>query len=83
MSKHTNSAACYIATRLTVKLWNRVREFRAPACNATYQSLPDYDVTPDGQRFLFLNNSEEGRPELSVVVNWPEELKQGSIAGKQ
>jgi tricorn protease-like protein len=28
---------------------------------ATYQSVPDYDVTPDGQRFLFLRAGEEAR----------------------
>ena len=43
---------------------------------ASYQTLPDYDVTPDGQRFLFLKTGDEGRAEISVVVNWPEELRQ-------
>jgi Tol biopolymer transport system component/predicted Ser/Thr protein kinase len=43
---------------------------------ASYQSLPDYDVTADGQRFLFTKAGEEGRQEINVVVNWPEELKQ-------
>ena len=43
---------------------------------ATYQSLPDYDVTSDGQRFLFLKTGDEGRAEISVVVNWPDELKE-------
>ncbi len=50
---------------------------------ATYQSLPDYDVTPDAQRFLFLNTGDESRAEISVVVNWPEELKQRSAPAKQ
>jgi hypothetical protein len=43
---------------------------------ATYQSLPDYDVTPDGQRFLFLKAGEEARSEISVVLNWASDLKQ-------
>jgi dipeptidyl aminopeptidase/acylaminoacyl peptidase len=48
----------------------------------TYQSLPDYDVTADGQRFLFLRASEEARSEINVVVNWTEELKQKAPQGK-
>jgi hypothetical protein len=37
-----------------------------------------YDVSPDGQRFLFVKaNVESGRPdEVRVVLNWTEELKQ-------
>ena len=50
---------------------------------ATYQSLPDYDATPDGQRFLFLKAGDEAQAEISVVVNWPEELKQRSAPAKQ
>jgi Tol biopolymer transport system component len=49
---------------------------------ATYQSLPDYDVTPDGQRFLFLKTGDEGRAEISVVVNWTDDLKQRISQGK-
>jgi Tol biopolymer transport system component len=37
-----------------------------------------YDVSPDGQRFLFVKaNVEIGSPdEVRVVLNWTEELKQ-------
>jgi serine/threonine protein kinase len=49
---------------------------------ATYQSIADYDVTADGQRFLFLKTGEEGRQEINVVVNWTEELKQKIPQGK-
>jgi eukaryotic-like serine/threonine-protein kinase len=49
---------------------------------ATYQSLPDYDVTPDGQRFLFLKAGEEARSEISVVLNWASDLKQKVPTGK-
>jgi serine/threonine protein kinase len=48
---------------------------------ATYQSLPDYDVTADGQRFLFLKAGEEARSEISVVLNWVEELKRSLPTG--
>ena len=49
---------------------------------ATYQSMPDYDVTPDGQRFLFLKAGEQPQSEISVVLNWTEELKQKVPAGR-
>jgi serine/threonine protein kinase len=50
---------------------------------ANYQSLPAYDVTPDGQRFLLTKTSEQGPQEINVVVNWTEELKQKAPTGKQ
>ncbi len=49
---------------------------------ATYQSLPAYDVTPDGQRFLLTKTGEQGAGEITVVVNWLEELKQKAPTGK-
>jgi serine/threonine-protein kinase len=41
---------------------------------------PQYDVTPDGQRFLLLasapgTNASVGRPRMVVVQNWFDELK--------
>jgi Tol biopolymer transport system component len=50
---------------------------------ATYQSLPGYDVTADGQRFLFTKAGEQAQSEISVVLNWTEELKQNAPAGKR
>jgi serine/threonine-protein kinase len=36
----------------------------------------NYDITPDGQRFLMVEGAEEGPPtEIVVVFNWFEELK--------
>ena len=38
------------------------------------QSVPNYDVSPDGQHFLMVKDeSSSGR--LNVVLNWFEELK--------
>ncbi len=39
-----------------------------------------YDVSPDGRRFLMVTaggtgNTETGRAEIHVVLNWVEELK--------
>ena len=47
------------------------------------RSLADYDVTPDGQRFLMLKNAEQKPGEISVVLNWTEELKQKVPAGNK
>ena len=44
----------------------------------TPRSFPDYDVSPDGQRFLMLkaNEQAQGAPaQINVVLNWFEELK--------
>jgi Tol biopolymer transport system component len=49
---------------------------------ATYNTMPAYDVTPDGQRFLLAKTAEQGPQEISVVLNWTEELKQKAPAGK-
>jgi Tol biopolymer transport system component/predicted Ser/Thr protein kinase len=43
----------------------------------TPRSFPDYDVSPDGQRFLMLKAAEQATPtQINVVLNWFEELKQ-------
>ena len=44
----------------------------------TPRSFPDYDVSPDGQRFLMLKHAEEQQntSQIIVVQNWIEELKQ-------
>jgi Tol biopolymer transport system component len=47
---------------------------------------PNYDVSPDGQRFLMLKPSEsaEAAPtQINVVLNWFEELKQKVPTGKK
>ena len=49
---------------------------------ASFQTMPDYDVTADGQRFLFVKAGEEPQSEISVVLNWTEELRQNA-AGKR
>ncbi len=49
---------------------------------ATYNTMPAYDVTPDGQRFLLAKTSEQGSREISVVLNWFEELRQKVPMGK-
>ena len=41
-------------------------------------TLADYDVTPDGQRFVMIEPSEEAleaTTQINVVLNWVEEIK--------
>ncbi len=45
-----------------------------------YTILPgfvNYDISPDGQRFLMMKEAdeEEGQGQINVVLNWFEELK--------
>jgi hypothetical protein len=44
----------------------------------------NYDVSPDGQRFLMLKpgGQDQAATQLNVVLNWFEELKQKVPAGK-
>jgi Tol biopolymer transport system component len=48
-------------------------------------STPNYDVSPDGQRFLMLKPAEEAQvpTQINVVLNWFEELKQKVPTGKK
>jgi eukaryotic-like serine/threonine-protein kinase len=48
-------------------------------------ALPNYDVTPDGQRFLMIKASQQGTSETQIIIvlNWLEELKQKVPTGKK
>jgi len=43
----------------------------------TPRSFPDYDVSPDGQRFLMLKAADQAQEsaQINVVLNWFEDLK--------
>jgi serine/threonine-protein kinase len=52
----------------------------------TPATLPNYDVSPDGQRFLMLKPVEQAQAaptQINVVLNWFEELKQKVPTGKK
>ena len=38
-------------------------------------SQRNYDVMPDGKRFIMVRPADAGRPRMHVVLNWFEELK--------
>jgi len=40
-------------------------------------TIPNYDVSPDGQRFLMLKPNEQAQAatQINVVLNWFEDLK--------
>jgi serine/threonine-protein kinase len=49
-------------------------------------AVANYDVSPDGQRFLMLKpvaQAQAGPTQINVVLNWFEELKQKVPAGKK
>jgi len=53
--------------------------------NTPPSSIPFYDVSADGQRFLMLMPSEQGQAaptQINVVLNWFEELKRRVPTGK-
>ena len=52
----------------------------------TGRTVPEYDVAPDGQRFLMLKPVEQAGAaptQINVVLNWFEELKQKVPTGKK
>jgi serine/threonine-protein kinase len=70
-----------VATAPTLKVATPVPLFQGPYYIApTGSPRPQYDVTPDGRRFLMLASipgadSAAARPRVVVVQNWHEELK--------
>jgi eukaryotic-like serine/threonine-protein kinase len=50
--------------------------FEAPYASVAVR-VPNYDVSPDGQRFLMIKVSEPTKPptQINVIANWFEELK--------
>ena len=52
---------------------------------ALYGFQPNFDVSPDGQKFLMIKASDqESAPtQINVVLNWFEELKQKVPTGKK
>jgi Tol biopolymer transport system component len=57
--------------------------------SATYmrhwEGLPDWDITPDGQRFIMIKvgETESAPTHMNVVLNWFEELKSRSDTGQK
>jgi len=35
----------------------------------------NYDISPDGQRFLMIKEEERQQDQINVITNWSEELK--------
>ena len=48
--------------------------------NTLQSGCPRYDVSPDGQRFLFIKAPEFDIRSLTVVLNWDVEVK-ATLAG--
>ncbi len=50
--------------------------FEGPYLSGPGGLRTNYDVTPDGQKFVMLQESEQATTQINVVLNWFEELKQ-------
>jgi hypothetical protein len=48
--------------------------FSAPSLRATSPDRTNYDVTPDGQRFVMIRREPEA-PRIQVWLNWADELR--------
>jgi hypothetical protein len=42
---------------------------------ASYGTFPNYDMSPDGERFLMVKDSEQEAKQVNVVLNWFSELE--------
>jgi Tol biopolymer transport system component len=74
-----------IATQAGFTAGNPRMLFEGPY-QATSATSPNYDVSPDGQRFLMLKpveQAERAPTQINVVLNWFEELKQKVPTGKK
>jgi len=73
-----------VTTQLTFSAGKPRMLFEGPYV-PTPRSFPDYDVSPDGQRFLMVKANEQvqAAAQINVVLNWFEELKQKVPAGKK
>jgi len=77
MAVAATSGAAFSAGRPQM-LWERFYAHGlSSVCGAPGPSSSNYDVTPDGQRFLMIKeNEQDGRyTRIHVVLNWAEELK--------
>jgi eukaryotic-like serine/threonine-protein kinase len=67
-----------IATEHSFSAGNPKTLFQGQYVSSRSVPFPEYDVTPDGQRFLMLKPAtpEQAAPaQINVVLNWTEELK--------
>ncbi len=58
--------------------------FEAPLRPDPTANLPDFDVSPDGQRFIIVRPEKEAGPtQIHLLANWTQELKRRGATGKQ
>jgi eukaryotic-like serine/threonine-protein kinase len=83
--RHGNKMmAVDVTTQGTFSAGNPKMLFEGPYV-PTPRSFQDYDVSPDGQRFLMLKAGGQAQvsAQINVVLNWFEELKQKVPTGKK
>jgi Tol biopolymer transport system component len=73
-----DGALMRVAVQATAVTWaasTPIRLFAGPYLVAVGYPQPTYDVAPDGERFLMVK-TPTATPNLVIVQNWSEELKQ-------
>ena len=63
----------HVTTRPTFSTSRPTVLFVSPVSGST-----DFDISPDGERFVMVDDGQRGAnsPQINVVLNWLEELKQ-------
>ena len=79
-----NLMAVTVATKPTFVAGTPKSLFEGRYEKTSYKFLPNYDVSPDGQRFLMIKASEpeSAATQLNVVLNWADELRRLAPPGK-
>jgi eukaryotic-like serine/threonine-protein kinase len=73
-----------VATKPTFVVGTPESLFEGRYEKTTYKFLPNYDVSPDGRRFLMIRAREPelAVTQLNVVLHWSDELRRLAQAGK-
>jgi hypothetical protein len=74
LSDGTKMMSVTVSTSTALSLGPPRLLFGKPYAFGAGVTVPNYDVSPDGQRFVMVKE-ELGAGRLNVVLNWTEELK--------
>jgi serine/threonine-protein kinase len=70
-----NTAGAFRASRPRLLWTGRYAHGLGSACGPPGTTSSNYDVTPDGSRFLMIKHDEVAPARINVVLNWTTELK--------
>ena len=70
-----NTSGSFRASKPKLLWTGRYAHGMGSVCGPPGTTSSNYDVAPDGQRFLMVKHDEVAPAQINVVVNWTEELK--------